>query len=190
MKAVVEIGGKQYLVEPGSIFLADTVDSAKGNEYTCERVLCLLDGDDIILGKPYLDDGKVTFSVLDQTKRKKTTSQYFRSKKGVLKVRGHRQPASQLQVEKIEGGGKEAAREVEAAPKPKKKKADAKPGTEKSAKKTSEKKESKKAPAKKAAAKKTAVKKPATKKPEAKKPAATKKTADKPKTKAKKKTDK
>jgi len=113
MKAVVELGGKQYLIEPGTIFLAEKVDAEKGKKYTCKNVLCILDDDDVILGKPYVDKGKVTFSVLDQTKRRKVISQYFRAKKGLLKIKGHRQEASQLQVEKIEGAGKKAERVVE-----------------------------------------------------------------------------
>lgn len=114
MKAVVELGGKQYLVEPGTIFLAEKVDTDKGDSYTCDKVLLIVDDSDIVLGNPFIDGGKVIFSVLDHTKRTKTVRQKFTSKKGILHVRGHRQPASQLQVEMIEGGGKTAKRVVSA----------------------------------------------------------------------------
>ena len=113
MKAVVELGGKQYLVEPGAIFLADKVPVEKGGTYTTDRVLLLLDGDEVVLGKPYVEKAKVTFSVLDQTKRRKIMVQKFRPKKGYLKTRGHRQHASQLQVEEVKGAGKSDKREVE-----------------------------------------------------------------------------
>jgi large subunit ribosomal protein L21 len=122
MKAVVELGGKQYLVEPGTIFLAEKVPVEKGGSYTTDRVLLLLDGDDVVLGKPYVEKARVTFSVLDQTKRRKVIVQKFRPKKGYLKTRGHRQLASQLQVELIEGAGKKEKRVVE---KKKRKKAEA-----------------------------------------------------------------
>jgi len=113
MKAVVELGGKQYLVEPGTIFLAEKLPVEKGEKYETDRVLMILDDDDIVLGKPYVDGGKVTFSILDQTKRRKVIVQKFRSKKGFLKTRGHRQHATQVQVESIEGGGKKDARVIE-----------------------------------------------------------------------------
>ena len=113
MKAVVELGGKQYLVEPGTIFLADKLPSEKGESYSTDRVLMILDDDDVVLGKPYIDGGKVTFSVLDQTKRKKIMVQKYRAKKGYLRTRGHRQHVTQVQVELIEGGGKREERIVE-----------------------------------------------------------------------------
>ena len=120
MKAVVELGGKQYLVEPGTIFLADKLPAEKGESYTSDRVLMILDGEDVVLGKPYVDGGKVTFSVLDQTKRRKIMVQKYRAKKGYLNTRGHRQHATQIQVELIEGGGKREERIVEKKAKKKK----------------------------------------------------------------------
>jgi large subunit ribosomal protein L21 len=113
MKAVVELGGKQYLIEPGTIFLAEKVPVEKGSFYTTDRVLMILDGDEIVLGKPYVDGAKVTFTVLDQTKLRKVTIGKFRAKKGYLRTRGHRQEASQLQVEIIEGAGKREERTVD-----------------------------------------------------------------------------
>jgi len=132
MKAVVELGGKQYLVEPGTIFLADKLPVEKGESYTTNSVLMLLDGDDVVLGKPYVEDAKVVFSVLDQTKRKKVIVQKFRAKKGFLKTRGHRQHATQVQVELIEGAGKRDERVIEKKKPKRKKKAEkgAKPEAE------------------------------------------------------------
>lgn len=117
MKAVVELSGKQYLVEPGTIFLTEKIPVEKGKSYTTDKVLMILDGNDVVLGKPYVDKAKVKLAVLDQTKRKKVIVQKFRSKKGYLRTKGHRQPASQVQVELIEGGGKKEEHVI----KPKKK---------------------------------------------------------------------
>jgi large subunit ribosomal protein L21 len=122
MKAVVELVGKQYLIEPGTIFLVDKLPAEKGDLHVSDRVLMLLDDDDVVMGKPYIDGAKVTFSVLDQTRRKKVIVQKFRSKKGFLRTNGHRQYATQIQVEKIEGAGKLDQREVEKKKTTKKKK--------------------------------------------------------------------
>jgi len=113
MKAVVELGGKQYLVEPGTILLAERVPVEKGGTYTTDRVLMLLDGEDVILGKPYVEKARVVFTVLDQTKRRKVVVQKYRPKTGYLRTKGHRQPASQLQVELLEGAGRRDERKVE-----------------------------------------------------------------------------
>ncbi len=135
MKAVVELGGKQYLIEPGTIFLADKVAAEKGTKYTTDRVLVLLDGDDVVLGRPYVEDALVTFTVLDQTKRNKVIVQKFRPKKGYLRTRGHRQQASQLQVDIIEGAGRRDERTVDEKKKAPKKKAASKVGEKKKAEK-------------------------------------------------------
>jgi large subunit ribosomal protein L21 len=113
MKAVVELAGKQYLVEPGTIFLTDTVPSEKGTSWVVDRVLLLVDGDEIILGKPYIEQARVVFSVLDQTKRRKVIVQKYRPKTGYIRTVGHRQPATQLQVELIEGAGKREERVID-----------------------------------------------------------------------------
>jgi large subunit ribosomal protein L21 len=132
MKAVVELGGKQYLVEPGTIFLSDNVPADKGESYTTDKVLLIVDGEDIVLGKPYIENAKVVFSILDQTKRRKIVIQKYRPKTGYIRTTGHRQKASQLQVEVIEGGGKrqERVEEKKKAKKPRVKKTEAAPAEE------------------------------------------------------------
>ena len=130
MKAVVELGGKQYLVEPGTIFLADKLEAEKGSQYTTDRVLLLVDGDDIVLGKPYVENARVIFSVLDQTRRRKIMVQKYRPKTGYFRLQGHRQDASQLQVELIEGAGKRDERLVEKKKKTRKSKKADKPAEE------------------------------------------------------------
>jgi large subunit ribosomal protein L21 len=190
MKAVVELGGKQYLVEPGTIFLAEKVPADKGQTWSTDQVLMILDGDDVVLGRPYIEDGKVTFTVLDQTKRTKVIVQKFRPKKGYLRTRGHRQHASQLQVEIIEGGGKHEERTAEKKKPKKKKKAEKKPEVvaEAAAVKAEEPKKAEKAKETKAKAPKKAAKKTETKKAkDTKKAKATKKAKDTKKTKDTKK---
>jgi len=113
MKAVVELGGKQYLVEPGTIFQAEKVPVDKGGSYTTDRVLMILDGENVLLGRPYLDDARVTFTVLDQGKTRKVSIIKHRPKKGYLRTKGHRQETSQLQVEVIESAGKRDERQID-----------------------------------------------------------------------------
>ena len=177
MKAVVELGGKQYLVEPGTIFLTEKLPSEKGDTYSTDRVLMLLDGDDVIIGKPYVEKAKVVFSVLDQTKRRKVIVQKFRSKKGFLKTKGHRQPATQVQVELIEGAGRKDERVIEKKKKTTKKAAEEKPETKPVAIEKPEAKPAAKAKSEaKPAAKAKSETKPAVKKP--RKKAEPKKTAE------------
>lgn len=116
------------MVEPGTIFLADSVPSEKGTSWVVDHVLLIVDGDEIVLGKPYIDQARVVFSVLDHTKLRKVIVQKYKPKTGYLRTNGHRQPATQLQVELIEGGGKRQERVIDKkkVKKPRAKKADSK----------------------------------------------------------------
>ena len=56
MKAVIETGGKQYLVEEGKVLYIEKLDAEAGSEITFDKVL-MADG---VLGKPYVKGATVT----------------------------------------------------------------------------------------------------------------------------------
>ena len=66
MYAVIMTGGKQYRVAPGDTVRVEKLDAAEGDSVEFEQVLMVADGDDIKLGTPYLDGGKVTAKVRAQ----------------------------------------------------------------------------------------------------------------------------
>ena len=59
MKAVIETGGKQYLVEEGKVLYIEKLDAEAGSEITFDKVL-MADG---VLGKPYVKGATVTATV-------------------------------------------------------------------------------------------------------------------------------
>ena len=97
MKAVIETGGKQYLVEEGKVLYIEKLDAEAGSEITFDKVL-MADG---VLGKPYVKGARVT-AVVDKTgKAKKVLVYKYNSKKNYRRTQGHRQPYTKVTIKSI-----------------------------------------------------------------------------------------
>ncbi|HKJ07965.1 MAG TPA: 50S ribosomal protein L21 [Gammaproteobacteria bacterium] len=103
MYAVIMTGGKQYRVAPGDTVRVEKLDAAEGDSVELEQVLMVADGDDIKLGTPYLDGGKVTAKVKAQGRGKKVEIIKFRRRKHHMKHQGHRQAYTELEITGING---------------------------------------------------------------------------------------
>ena len=99
-KAVIQTGGKQYLVSEGEIL---EVEKIKEVGKTVDFVpLLIVDGDKTEIGAPALDKNKVTAEVVEaDVQADKVTSIRYKAKKRVHTVRGHRQHHTVLKVTKI-----------------------------------------------------------------------------------------
>lgn len=100
MKAIILTGGKQYIVEEGSVIYIEKLDAKDNEQVTFDKVL-MLDGN---VGNPYVDGAKVTGKVLKQGKNKKIRIfKYVNKKKSTRKTQGHRQPYTKVEITKING---------------------------------------------------------------------------------------
>ena len=98
MKAIIKTGGKQYLVEEGSIIFVEKLDAEEGKTVKFDEVL-MLDGK---VGSPKLDGVSVTGKVLKHGKDKKIRIfKYVNKKKSTRKSQGHRQPYTKVEITKI-----------------------------------------------------------------------------------------
>ena len=60
MYAVVLTGGKQYQVSEGDVISVELLkDAQKGASIELDKVLMVADGDNVRVGAPYLEGGKV-----------------------------------------------------------------------------------------------------------------------------------
>lgn len=188
MYVIADINGKQYKLEEGRYLHVDRLSQAEDEVVEIGNVLMVVDGDQTMVGAPFVEGAKIKAKVLSHGRDKKVIVYKMRPKKGYRRKNGHRQQFTRLQVEVIEFPGKKASAKPAKAAEPKKEsKAKAKPEAKE------EEKKAEKAP------KKEAAKKPAAKKETAKKPAKKTETkatakaddakADKPKKAAAKKTE-
>ena len=98
-KAVIQTGGKQYLVSEGDVFDVELLGNDKKTvDFT---PLLVTDGETTKVGKPEVTGAKVTAKVLDEVRDDKVTSIRFKAKKRVHKTRGHKQKHSRIEITKI-----------------------------------------------------------------------------------------
>ena len=97
MKAVIETGGKQYLVEEGSVIFVEKLDAEEGKKVSFDKVLMVNDS----VGMPYVEGASVTGEVVKQGKEKKIIVYHYRQKKKFRKRQGHRQPYTKVEIKSI-----------------------------------------------------------------------------------------
>lgn len=103
MYAVIETGGKQYKVQEGDTVFVEKLDTEEGEQVDLSRVLLISKEDDLVVGKPFVENAKVEATVLEQGKGKKVIVYKYKAKKNYKRKQGHRQPYTKLKIDKIVG---------------------------------------------------------------------------------------
>ena len=104
MYAVIQTGGKQYRVSEGTTLKVEKLNVAEGDSVELDKVLMVADGDDVKVGTPFLDGGKVTATVKSQGRHRKVKILKFRRRKHSMKRQGHRQHFTEIEVTGISAG--------------------------------------------------------------------------------------
>lgn len=115
MYAVIESGGKQYRVELGSEFAVERLDGEPGQTIEIDQVLLVADGDETAIGRPVVENARVSLSVVRQDRAEKLIVFKYRPKARTRVKKGHRQQQTILRVSDIVLGRRSAAKEAEAA---------------------------------------------------------------------------
>ena len=102
MMAIVETGGKQYEVSPGSVIKVEKLDAEVGKELVLDKVLMVKKNDEVIFGNPLVDRVKVIAEVLQQGRAKKIVVYKFKRRKNYHRKYGHRQSFTQLKIKQIQ----------------------------------------------------------------------------------------
>ena len=97
MKAVIETGGKQYLVEEGTVLYVEKLDVEAGKEVTFDKVL-MVNGK---AGSPYVKGAKVVGEVVKHDKAKKVVVYKYNPKKNYHKKQGHRQSYTKVEIKTV-----------------------------------------------------------------------------------------
>ncbi len=98
--AVIETGGKQYLVSPKDKLTIEKIPGKAGDKVTFDKVLLTAEDDKVTLGKPYLGS-KVVGKVLSQGKADKIVVFKYRAKSRYRRKTGHRQQQTVVEIQSI-----------------------------------------------------------------------------------------
>ena len=101
MLAVIETGGKQYLVFPKQKIKIEKINAKEGDEFAFDRVLLMEKQNKLQIGTPLVEGAKVTAKILQHGKGDKIVIFKYKAKARSRVKKGHRQPFSEVAITKI-----------------------------------------------------------------------------------------
>jgi large subunit ribosomal protein L21 len=107
MYAVFEDGSRQYRVSEGQRVKVDYREAPVGSRLEFSRVLLYQGNEGLKIGQPLLEGTRVLAEVVDHPSTK-LYIQHFRKRKNYRRLRGHRQPYTEVLVRSILLPGMEA----------------------------------------------------------------------------------
>jgi large subunit ribosomal protein L21 len=101
MYAVFQLSGSQFSAEEGAIVRVPVAGLAKGSKLNITEVLLVKDSANTLIGHPYVAGAKVQAEVVDSGKADKVRIYKYRRRTKYRRRQGHRQPFSDLKINKI-----------------------------------------------------------------------------------------
>ncbi len=100
--AVIETGGKQYMVKPNDQFKVEKLDAAEGATVILDRVLALSNGEALQVGAPVVEGAQVAVTVVQHVRGPKVINFKKKRRKGYERKIGHRQDLTVIKVATIQ----------------------------------------------------------------------------------------
>ena len=101
MHAVILTGGKQYRVKAGDVLSVEKLEADAGHRVQFDKVLLVEDGDNVLIGTPFLPSAMVRAEVLENYKGDKVLIFKKKKTKQFRRTRGHRQLLTRIKVERV-----------------------------------------------------------------------------------------
>ena len=98
MYAVFQSGGKQHRVSEGQTLRLEKLDVETGATVEFDKVLLVANGEEIAVGAPLVEGGKVTAEVVQHGRGDKVKIVKFRRRKHSRKQAGHRQWYTEVKI--------------------------------------------------------------------------------------------
>ncbi len=99
--AIIEDGGKQFKAVEGGTIEVDRYDAEVGDAIGLERVLMVVDDENVTVGTPLISGAKVEATVVAHIKGPKVVSFKYTPKKRFRQKKGHRQQYTQVRIDSI-----------------------------------------------------------------------------------------
>ena len=99
MYAIIATGGKQYKVSEGDVLKVEKLNAATGDTVTFDQVVAVSDNG-LKVGAD-VANATVSATVVGEGNGKKVIVYKYKRKTGYHKKNGHRQPYTQVKIEKI-----------------------------------------------------------------------------------------
>jgi large subunit ribosomal protein L21 len=100
MPAIIQTGGKQYLVSKGDKIQVEKLAGEPGEVIKFDQVLLTINGSGFELGKPLVSGATVEGKVLKQARSKKVHVLKYKAKSKYRRKIGHRQSYTEIEIVK------------------------------------------------------------------------------------------
>lgn len=100
MYAVIKAGGHQYRVQEGDKITIDRLEGEPGDKVTFGEVL-MVGGEKVSFGAPLLSGASVEATISSQKRNDKIVVFKYKRRKNYKRTRGHKQPVTLVQINKI-----------------------------------------------------------------------------------------
>lgn len=98
MYAIIETGGKQYRVEPGSTIQVESLPGDVGATIELNQVRLIHGEAGVVVGQPLVNGAKVTAEIVRHGRTRSITVFKKKRRKNYRRTRGHRQGFTRLRV--------------------------------------------------------------------------------------------
>ena len=90
------------MVQAGQTLKVEKLEGAKeGGVVSFDKILLIIDGEEIKLGKPYLEGAKVSAEVKKEGRAEKVVVLRYKRKTRARRKMGHRQPFTEVIIQEI-----------------------------------------------------------------------------------------
>lgn len=101
MYAIIRTGGKQYQVAAGDTLRVEKLQGNVGDTIELSDILMVVDGENVKIGRPMLDEAKVVARIAEQGRAAKVIVFKKKRRQGYRVKKGHRQQYTALTIEQI-----------------------------------------------------------------------------------------
>jgi large subunit ribosomal protein L21 len=101
MYAIVNISGKQFRAEKGKSLKVPSQNIEVGKKLSYDQVLLTNDNGEVQIGNPFIENFKVSATVIENGRDKKIIVFKKKRRKGYKRKNGHRQGFSLIQIDSI-----------------------------------------------------------------------------------------
>lgn len=101
MFAIIESGGKQYLVSEGDKIQVEKLDGEAGSTITFDKVLFMGDDSTQTVGTPVVSGKTVEGKILAQGRGDKIRIFKYKAKSKYRRTQGHRQAFTEIEIVKL-----------------------------------------------------------------------------------------
>lgn len=102
MFAIVQTGGKQYLVREGDALRVEKLSGKEGSVFNLDALLVADDeGQAVKIGAPLVSGAKVAAKIVAQGRAEKILVVKYKPKSRYKRNVGHRQPYTEIKIESI-----------------------------------------------------------------------------------------